>query len=99
MDSIQNPTLFEMDKLEDAVRFANSLAVERPYYEPGLLLGTSAFNAAGWEGSFYPAGMKPRDFLGFYSSQFPAVELDSTFYGTVPPGNSEQPKGRRYSSK
>jgi hypothetical protein len=44
----------------------NSLPVDRPYYEPGLLLGTSAFTAAGWEGSFYPAGMKARDFLPFY---------------------------------
>jgi excisionase family DNA binding protein len=44
-----------MDKLEDAGQFGNSLHVERPYYEPGLLLGTSAFTAAGWEGSFYPA--------------------------------------------
>ncbi|MGB7436419.1 MAG: DUF72 domain-containing protein [Candidatus Acidiferrum sp.] len=47
-----------MDKLEDAGQLANSLQVERPYYEPGLLLGTSAFTAAGWEGSFYPAGKR-----------------------------------------
>jgi hypothetical protein len=59
-----------------------SLHVERPYYEPGLLLGTSAFTAVGWEGSFYPPGMKPRDFLPFYSSKFATVELNSTFYGT-----------------
>jgi uncharacterized protein YecE (DUF72 family) len=71
-----------MDKLEDAGQLANSLQVERPYYEPGLLLGTSAFTAAGWEGSFYPAGMKSRDFLAYYSSQFATVELDSTFYAT-----------------
>jgi len=44
--AIPNPTLFEMDKLEDAGQLANSLQVERPYYEPGLLLGTSAFTAA-----------------------------------------------------
>jgi hypothetical protein len=81
-EPIPNPTLFEMDKLEDAGRLANSPQVERPYYEPGLLLGTSAFTAAGWEGSFYPDGMKQRDFLPFYSSQFATVELDSTFYGT-----------------
>jgi uncharacterized protein YecE (DUF72 family) len=43
-------------------------------------LGTSAFTAAGWEGSFYPAGMKPRDFLTFYAEQFDTVEVDSTFY-------------------
>jgi hypothetical protein len=74
-----------MDKLEDAGQFGNSLHVERPYYEPGLLLGASAFTAAGWEGSFYPAGMKARDFLSYYSSQFAAVEIDSTFMVPLAP--------------
>jgi hypothetical protein len=41
------PTLFEMDKLEDGEQLANSPHVERPYYEPRLLLGTSALAAAG----------------------------------------------------
>ena len=45
-------------------------------------LGTSAFTAAGWEGSFYPAGMKPADYLNYYASKFDTVELDSTFYRT-----------------
>jgi uncharacterized protein YecE (DUF72 family) len=30
-------------------------------------IGTSAFTAAGWEGSFYPPGMKPADYLYCYS--------------------------------
>src|SRR5258706_13101788 len=88
-----------MDKLEDAVRFANSLAVERPYYEPGLLLGTSAFNAAGWGGSFYPAGVEPGDFLGFFSSQFAAGQLGSTFFRSVSPRKFEPPRGCRNSFK
>ncbi|HVB55694.1 MAG TPA: DUF72 domain-containing protein [Candidatus Acidoferrales bacterium] len=46
----------------------------------GIYLGTSAFTAAGWPGSFYPAGMQPRDYLGFYSTKFDTVEVDSTFY-------------------
>lgn len=79
---IREPTLFKMDELEDSGQPANLLYVERPHYEPGLLLGTSAFTAAGWEGSFYPAGMKPRDCLSYYSRRFATVELDSTFYGT-----------------
>jgi len=41
----RNPTLFEMDKLEQAGQVVNSLNVERPYSEPDLLLGTSAFTA------------------------------------------------------
>ena len=63
-----------MDKPEDAGQLANSLHAERPYYEPGLLLGTSAFTAASWERSFYPAGMKSRDFLAYYATQFATVE-------------------------
>ncbi|MGC2282145.1 MAG: DUF72 domain-containing protein, partial [Candidatus Acidiferrales bacterium] len=47
-----------------------------------IRVGTSAFTAAGWEGSFYPAGMQPRDFLAFYSTKFDTVEVDSTFYRT-----------------
>jgi uncharacterized protein YecE (DUF72 family) len=47
-----------------------------------LHIGTSAFTAAGWEGSFYPAGMKPADFLTFYATKFDSVEVDSTFCRT-----------------
>jgi hypothetical protein len=39
----QSPDLFEMDKLEQQGRLANSLNVERLYSEPGLLPGTSPF--------------------------------------------------------
>jgi uncharacterized protein YecE (DUF72 family) len=45
-------------------------------------LGTSAFTAAGWETSFYPAGMKPADYLTYYATKFDTVEVDSTFYRT-----------------
>ena len=71
-----------MDKLEQAGYIVNSLQVQRPYSEPGLLLGTSAFTANGWAGSFYPPGMQPRDFLSFYATKFKTVEIDSTYYGT-----------------
>jgi len=70
-----------MEKLEESGKLANSLNVERPFSLPGILLGTSAFTAAGWEGSFYPRGMQSRDFLSYYATQFATVEVDSTFYG------------------
>lgn len=82
VEPIRNPTLFEMDKLESAGPLVNSLNVQRPYEEPGLLLGTSSFTASGWEGSFYPSSMKSPDFLSYYATQFRTVEIDSTFYGT-----------------
>jgi len=32
--------------------------IKRPYAHPQLFLGTSAFTANGWAGTFYPVGMK-----------------------------------------
>jgi uncharacterized protein YecE (DUF72 family) len=63
-----------------------------------LRIGTSAFTAGGWEGSFYPAGMKPRDFLTYYAEKFNTVEIDSTFYRTPSPSTvagwaDKTPKG------
>jgi uncharacterized protein YecE (DUF72 family) len=64
----------------------------------GIHLGTSAFTTAGWEGSFYPEGMKPTDFLTYYATKFDTVEVDSTFYrtpsvATVNGWERETPKG------
>jgi uncharacterized protein YecE (DUF72 family) len=47
---------------------------------PDIRIGTSAFTAAGWPGSFYPMGMKPADYLSYYATKFDTVELDNTFY-------------------
>jgi uncharacterized protein YecE (DUF72 family) len=47
-----------------------------------ILIGTSAFTAEGWVGSFYPEGTQPRDFLSYYATKFNTVELDNTFYRT-----------------
>ncbi len=79
---LKDPTLFEVGKLEEAGTLANSLNVQRPYTEPGLFLGTSAFTAAGWPGSFYPVGMKSSEYLMYYATKFKTVEIDSTYYGT-----------------
>ncbi|HYL85431.1 MAG TPA: DUF72 domain-containing protein [Candidatus Angelobacter sp.] len=74
-----------MEKLAEAGTPAPSCPTERPFSAPGLYLGTSAFTAAGWEGTFYPRGMQSRDFLSYYATQFPTVEVDSTFYGCPSP--------------
>lgn len=50
----------------------------------GIRLGTSAFTAEGWPGSFYPASLKPAEYLTYYATQFDTVELDSTFYRAPP---------------
>jgi uncharacterized protein YecE (DUF72 family) len=43
-------------------------------------VGTSAFTAAGWVGSFYPKDLKPGDYISCYAQHFDTVEVDSTFY-------------------
>jgi uncharacterized protein YecE (DUF72 family) len=53
-----------------------------PETEPDIYVGTSAFTAAGWEGTFYPDGTQPRDFLSYYATKFKTVEVDSTYYRT-----------------
>jgi uncharacterized protein YecE (DUF72 family) len=77
------PSLFALDKSDDAVAPVTPQEFVRPFEIPDtqILLGTSAFTANGWEGSFYPPGMKSRDFLSYYATQFATVEVDSTFYG------------------
>src|SRR5271163_771410 len=47
-----------------------------------MRIGTSAFTAAGWDGTFYPTGIAPREQLSYYATQFDTVELDNTFYRT-----------------
>src|SRR5258708_9514166 len=92
VEPIRSPTLFQMEKLEKAAELASQLKIDRPYSLPetGILLGTSAFTAAGWEGSFYPRGMQSRDFLSYYARQFATVEVDSPFYAcpSAPPATN-----------
>src|SRR5712672_674758 len=67
-------------------------------------VGTSAFTAEGWVGSFYPLGTQPRDFLSFYATKFHTVELDNTFYrtpslSTVKGWNAKTPSGFIFTAK
>jgi len=72
--------------------------------KPPILLGTSSFTAAGWQGSFYPKGLRSADYLAFYAEHFPTVEVDSTFYACPSVRNGHQldartPKGFIFSVK
>jgi uncharacterized protein YecE (DUF72 family) len=50
--------------------------------QANIRVGTSAFTADGWDGTFYPEGLPPREQLSYYATQFDTVELDNTFYRT-----------------
>jgi uncharacterized protein YecE (DUF72 family) len=56
-------------------------AKPEPKVETNIYLGTSAFTAAGWPGTFYPANVKSKDYLTFYAQKFDSVEVNSTLYG------------------
>ena len=67
-------------------------------------LGTMGFSYKDWEGSFYPAEIKPRRYLDYYAGIFNAVEIDSTFYGVPPISNiqrwiSQTPEGFKICTK
>jgi uncharacterized protein YecE (DUF72 family) len=85
IEAVRQPSLFDIGKLEKAADLVRKHEAERPYSDPQLLLGTSAFTAKGWPGTFYPAGMKPADYLTFYASKFKTVEIDSSYYGPPSP--------------
>ena len=78
----ETPTLFDLERPEESVAEQKREVV--PAGGERILLGTSSFTAKGWEGTFYPAGMRPAQFLTHYARRFRTVEVDSTFYGTPP---------------
>ncbi len=59
--------------------------------------GTSGWSYPAWKGSFYPGDLAAKNFLRFYASRFPAVEINNTFYRMPKPevlrGWSEQVEG------
>jgi uncharacterized protein YecE (DUF72 family) len=45
-----------------------------------IRIGTSGWSYPSWRPGFYPEGMQPAEFLGFYAERFDTVELNSTGY-------------------
>ena len=43
-------------------------------------MGTSGYAFKEWKGPFYPADLLDEGMLGFYSTRFPTVEINNTFY-------------------
>ena len=51
-----------------------------PIADRRIVIGTSGYSFADWVGPFYPATLKPADFLPNYARQFGAVEVNATYY-------------------
>jgi uncharacterized protein YecE (DUF72 family) len=45
-----------------------------------VFVGTSGFGYKEWKPDFYPEDLKDADFLGYYATKLPVVEINSTFY-------------------
>ena len=45
-----------------------------------IQVGTSGWSYKEWKGSFYPADLPADDMLRHYSSRFPTVEINNSFY-------------------
>jgi uncharacterized protein YecE (DUF72 family) len=57
--------------------------------ERKLRIGASGYSYPDWTGSFYPKGLPARDFLKYYATQFPVVEVNATYYRIPPPRSFE----------
>jgi uncharacterized protein YecE (DUF72 family) len=71
---------------------------------PSIRVGTSAFTATGWQGTFYPRSLQSADYLSYYAERFDIVEIDSTFYGTprlgtVQAWDAKTPRGFLFAAK
>jgi uncharacterized protein YecE (DUF72 family) len=45
-----------------------------------IRIGTSGWSYPSWRPGFYPEGLQPIEFLGFYAERFDTVELNATGY-------------------
>jgi len=57
--------------------------------ERKLWIGASGYSYPDWMGSFYPKGLAQRDFLKYYATRFPVVEVNVTYYRIPPPRTFE----------
>jgi len=78
---MRNPTLFEMEKLEDAAKPRKRANGRAPFLSARHSPRDFGFHRSGLGRFVLPTGMQSRDFLSYYATQFATVEVDSTFYG------------------
>jgi uncharacterized protein YecE (DUF72 family) len=57
-----------------------SIVAKGPPRVNRVSVGTSGWSYPTWRPGFYPAGLDPKEFLGFYAQRFSTVELNTTGY-------------------
>jgi len=73
-----------------ATTYSDAGPHRQPSSGPPLRVGTSGWSYPNWRGLFYPPGLKPADWLGFYARQFATVELNASFYRLPTPAMVER---------
>lgn len=73
------PENYSFDLMEDST-FTQQVLATRPSSDTQLFHGCPIWAQKEWVGTVYPKGTKPADYLQEYAKQFPAIELNSTFY-------------------
>jgi uncharacterized protein YecE (DUF72 family) len=76
-------------------------ATDASGFRDTLRIGASGYSYDDWVGSFYPKGLAKSDFLRFYASRFPVVEVNATYYRIPPPRSfaamaAKSPPGFRF---
>jgi len=75
-----------------------------PLSVEGAYVGTSGWSYPSWKPGFYPAELKPAEFLGHYARRLPTVELNTTGYRLPAESQFERwaeqtPEGFRFAPK
>ncbi len=79
--SVDNPQDLDLSLPNDHIDTARVLVKSKNDVLPQIFVGCAKWNRADLKG-FYPRGTK--DELGYYSSQFNAIEMNATFYRIFP---------------
>ncbi len=89
-------------------RASKASEMHRTKRGPSIHIGTSGWHYKHWRGIFYPAAMRPSDYLAYYSTRFQTVEINNSFYrlpsretfeawhNAVPPSFEFSVKASRY---
>ena len=56
---------------------------------PKLFIGTSGWTYASWKRTFYPPNLPTRRYIEFYAGEFPATEVNYSFYHLPKPSTYE----------
>lgn len=67
-----------------------AILVRQRVMAPSFYIGCSGYYYSYWRNRFYPKGVKPANWLSYYSTVFNTVELNGSFYRVPEPASLQQ---------